>query len=138
MMSAATALIPFLTLAAAPAATSEVKLERPRFALRATPRVAFSPVMVFLTAELQGGHEIEEYYCPELEWDWDDGSRSAHGADCPPFAAGTALERRFTAEHAFRSAGTYTVKVTMRRASRVLAVASATVNVRPGAGDFTE
>ena len=62
-----------------------------------------------------GGDDVEEYYCPELEWDWDDGGKSVQESDCPPFEAGvTKIERRFTAEHEYRKAGVYNVKVTMR------------------------
>lgn len=111
--------------------------KKPRLGLRATPRMAFSPVNVLLTAELQGGDDIEEFHCPELEWDWDDGGKSVHQQDCDPLETGGALERRFTANHAYRSAGTYNVKVTMRRAERPLAVASAVITVRPGVGDMT-
>jgi hypothetical protein len=60
-----------------------------------------------------------------------------HQEDCAPFETGASLERRFTANHAYRQAGTYNVKITMRRADRPLAVASATVTVRPGLGDMS-
>ena len=80
--------------------------------------MAFSPVNILLTAELQGGDDIEEFHCPEVEWDWDDGGRSVHQEDCAPLKAGAALERRFTANHAYRQAGTYNVKITMRRATQ--------------------
>ena len=118
-------------------AAAEPKLKKPRLDLRATPRMAFSPVTVFLTAELTGGDDVEEYYCPELEWDWDDGGKSQHGSDCAPFKPGTQIERRFTAEHDYRRAGNYTVKVTMRRANRTFAAATVKVTVRPGLGDPT-
>ncbi len=55
----------------------------------------------------------------------------------PPRVGGT-FERRFTAQHAFRQAGTYNVKVTMLKANRSVAVATATVTVRAGAGDFSD
>jgi len=113
------------------------RTKKPRLDLRASPRMAFSPVNVLLTAELQGGDNIEEFHCPEVEWDWDDGGRSVHQQDCAPLETGAPLERRFTANHAYRQAGTYTVKITMRRADRPLAVASATVTVRPGLGDMS-
>jgi hypothetical protein len=123
---------------AAPAAAFQGKQKKPRLDLRALPRMAFSPVNVFLTAELMGGDDVEELYCPELEWDWDDGGKSVHEADCPPFEAGvTKLERRFTAEHEYRKAGIYNVKVTMRRTNRSLAVATVKITVRPGLGDRT-
>ena len=118
--------------------SGDTKAKKPRLDLRASPRVAFSPVNVLVIAELRGGDAMEEFYCPEVEWDWDDGGRSAHEADCPPMAADGTFERRFTAQHAYRRAGTYNVKVTMRRANRALAVATATVTVRPGIGDMND
>ena len=57
----------------------DAKPKKPRLDLRATPRMAFSPVNVFLTAELTGGDDVEDYHCPELEWDWDDGGKSTAG-----------------------------------------------------------
>jgi hypothetical protein len=119
---------------AAPAPADErPKPRKPRLDLRATPRFSFIPANVLVIAELSGGEDGEEFYCPALVWDWDDGGRSAHQADCPPFQPGTPLERRFTAEHAYRRPGVYTVTVRMLRASRALALASATVTVH-GAG----
>ena len=117
-------------------AKPEAKLKKPRLDLRATPRMAFSPVNIFLIAELQGGDDVEQYYCPQLEWDWDDGGKSVQEGDCPPFVAGTTkIERRFTAEHEYRRAGVYNIKVTMRRANRSLAASNVRVTVRPGLGD---
>jgi hypothetical protein len=117
-------------------AKPEAKLKKPRLDLRAMPRMAFSPVTIFLTAELQGGDDVEEYYCPELEWEWDDGGKSVQEGDCAPFQAGiTKIERHFTTDHEYRRAGVYTIKVTMRKAGRSLAVASIRVTVRPGVGD---
>ena len=127
------------TVILAALATSGISAEKPkkpRFDLRAAPRMAFSPVNVLLTAELTGGEEVEQYYCPELEWDWDDGGKSVQESDCPPLEPGVAFERRYTAQHAYRQAGNYNVKLTLRKANRTIAVASATVSVRPGAGDF--
>jgi hypothetical protein len=127
-----------LALLTAPlGARADAKVRKPRLDLRATPRMAFSPTMVYVTAELQGGDEVEQYYCPEVSWDWDDGAKSARGSDCPAYEPGAQLERRFTAEHAYRRAGVYNVKVTLMRSGKPFAVASATVNVRPGAGEFT-
>jgi hypothetical protein len=126
-------------LAAATAvAAAEAKPKKPRLDLRATPRMAFSPVNVFLTAELMGGDDVEEYYCPELEWEWDDGGKSTQESDCPPYEAGkSTIERRYTADHEFRRAGVYNVKITMRRSGKSLATANVRVTVRPGLGDRT-
>jgi len=111
--------------------------KKPRLDLRASPRMAFSPANILLTAQLSGGDDLEDFHCPELEWDWDDGGRSVHQGDCAPLASGAEIERRFTANHAYRQAGTYNVKITMRRAHRALAVATAVVTVRPGIGDMS-
>ena len=82
------AAIAALATAAGLAWAADAKPKKPRFELRATPRMAFSPVNVFLTAELMGGDDVEEYYCPELEWEWDDGGKSTQESDCAPFEAG--------------------------------------------------
>ena len=112
---------------------------RPRLDLRATPRMAFSPTVVYVTAELAGGDEVEDLYCPEVEWDWDDGARSHRGSDCPPFQAGQSdFERFFSADHVYRQAGSYNVKITMKRAGRTVAAATSKVEVRPGLRDFSE
>ena len=121
--------------AALPAYAAE-KVKKPRLDLRATPRMAFSPVRILLTAELTGGNDVEDYYCPELEWEWDDGGKSVHEADCKPFEPGvTRIERRFTADHQYNKAGVYNVRVTMKRAGRPIAQSSVRITVRPGLGD---
>jgi hypothetical protein len=106
-----------------------------RLRVRVSPRMALSPTQVLASAQLVGGDGSEEYYCPGLVWDWDDGSRSAHEADCAPYAPGIELERRFSARHVYRAPGEYTVRLTMQRAGRSVAVASARVSVR-GPGGF--
>ena len=129
----ALALVAFVS----PTGWAKDKPKKPRLDLRAAPRMAVSPAQVLFTAELMGGDDLEDYHCPELEWDWDDGGTSAHEADCAPFQPGMEIERRFTAEHRFTRQGTYNVKVTMRRAERVLASSRVTVTVRPGFGDVS-
>jgi len=124
-------------LLAAPAVAGSGKEGRPRLNLRATPRITFSPAMVLATAELSDGQAGEEFYCPEVLWEWDDGARSAHTSDCPAWESGAEVERHYTARHAYRQAGVYTVRVTLLRAGRVISVAHTTVNVRPGVGDMS-
>jgi len=113
------------------------KGKKPKLELRAAPRMAVSPAQILFTAELKGGDNLEDFHCPEIEWDWDDGGRSDHEPDCEPFAPGTEIERRFTKEHVFARQGTYNVKITMRRADRVIASSRVTVTVRPGFGDVS-
>jgi hypothetical protein len=124
--------VPFLLLAlAAPGQPGETKSRKPRLDLRATPRLAATiPSRVLVVAQLVGGDETEEFYCPGLEWDWGDGARSAYESDCPPFEPGMELVRRFSATHAYRQPGEYEVRITLRRADRSLAAARASVSVR--------
>lgn len=123
--------------AAAPLAAGEAaKPKKPGLEVRSTPRFGFSPLNVLFVAELKGGGDAEEFYCPEIEWEWDDGGKSIKESDCPPFEPGvTQIERRFTQQHDFLRAGMYTVRVTMRHASRIIAKQTANVTVRPGLGD---
>ena len=113
------------------------KGKRPKLDLRANPRMAFSPVNVFFTAEFMGGDDIEEFHCPEIEWDWDDEGKSVQESDCDPWTEGTKIERRFSNDHDYRKAGTYNVKATFRRSGRTLAQATVRVTVRAGLGDNT-
>ena len=124
-----------LAIAGGMGSSAQEKGKKPRLDVRALPRMALSPVNVYLTAELMGGDDVEAFYCPELEWEWGDGGKSVHEADCPAYEAGAKIQRRFTTEHEFRRAGIYNVKVTLRRAGRTVAANSVKVTVRPGIGD---
>jgi hypothetical protein len=130
-------LVLVLAAAGSTGKVSAMKIQKPRLDLRATPRVAFSPANVLLTAELVGGDEVEEFYCPALEWSWGDGGKSVQESDCPPFEPGAEMARHFSAEHGYRYAGEYEITITLRRSNRSLAMASARVNVRPGLGDIS-
>ncbi len=137
MKLASTAALGLAMALAAPArAGDEAKAKKPALALRVVPRMAFSPVTALFTAELSGGDDVEDLYCPEIEWDWDDGGKSDQESDCPPFEPGkTKIERHFTAEHEYPKAGVYSVKVTLRHAKRSLAAQTVKLTVRPGLGD---
>ncbi len=113
------------------------KAKRPALDLRASPRYSFSPAEVMFTAELKDGDDLEELYCPEVEWEWGDGGRSVQEADCDPWVAGAKIERRFTAHHVFNLAGVYTTEVTLRKSGKDLMKRSVQVTVRPGLGDVS-
>jgi len=105
---------------------------RPRLDLAAMPRATISPSNVVFTAKLVGGDAQEDFYCPEVEWNWSDGARSARLSDCDPYRAGDEITRVFSATHRYRDPGQYAVTVSLRRASRVVAVATVTIDVRAG------
>src|SRR5262249_56249139 len=102
------------------------------WALGACGGVVFGPARVPLTAELVGGEPTEDFHCPGVDWDWGDGTHSFHEEDCPPFAPGMELERRFTASHAYAIPGDYRVRVVLRRANRSVAAAGTSVLVHVG------
>jgi hypothetical protein len=111
------------------------KGKRPEFHLRATPRFSFSPATILFTAELKGGDDVEDFYCPEVEWEWGDGGKSVSEGDCDPWEPGTKITRRYTGRHEFRYAGRYRVRVTLSRAGKDIVAQNITIQVRPGLGD---
>jgi hypothetical protein len=131
------AALALLAPALSPAAEDETpkKGKKPGLELRATPRFSFSPAEIFFTAELKGGDDVEELYCPEVEWEWGDGGKSVKEADCDPWTEGAAIERRFSANHTFQYAGIYRVKVTLRKTGKSLLSQTLALTIRAGLGD---
>jgi hypothetical protein len=121
----------------ASAAEEKKKDKRPGLDLRASPRMAFSPADIFYTAELKGGDDGEDFYCPEVTWEWGDGGKSVEEGDCEPYAEGAKVERRYTAHHSFPRAGVFVTRVTLRKNGRAIAAQNVQVTVRPGLGDRT-
>jgi hypothetical protein len=111
------------------------KAKKPALEIRITPRFAFSPANILFTVELQGGDDSEEFHCPEIEWEWDDGGKSSGESDCDPYEPGAKIERRFTATHLYKTSGVYVARVTLRKAGRTIAAQTIKVTVRPGVGD---
>ena len=111
------------------------KAKKPALEIRPTPRFAFSPANIFFTAELKGGDDVEELYCPEVEWEWGDGGRSVEESDCDPWATGAKIERRFTGNHVYPQAGIFPVRVTLRKSGRTIMTQTMNITVRAGLGD---
>ena len=106
--------------------------ERPSLSLRASPSVAFSSTAILFIAELRdGANDYEEYYCPSLEWDWDDFTTSETTYDCAPYEPGTSeIRRRYSARHTFQEPGSFQVTFRLRRGHDVLGFARTSVTVR--------
>ncbi len=113
------------------------KLKKPILELRVTPRFSFSPAELMFTAELKGGDDVEEYYCPEIEWEWGDGGKSVQEADCEPWLPDTVMERRFVTHHVFVESGIYQTRITLRKSDRTIATRTIELTVRPGLGERT-
>jgi hypothetical protein len=115
-------------------ATAVNKPKRPIVEVRVAPQSAPSLTSILFIAELKGGDDPEDFYCPRLEWDWGDGTDSTFEEDCEPFGPGTRLQRRFTAEHVYADQGKYTVKISLVHRKEVVARAETVARVlaRPG------
>lgn len=117
--------------------TKEQEARRPKLILRSQTMVAISPARIVLTAELLGGSDdFEEYYCPTVEWDWGDDTRSESRTDCEPYEGGRSqIKRRYTVEHIFRRPGVYKVYFHLKRQSKTISSSSVSIQVRPGGPD---
>jgi hypothetical protein len=140
LRTSASALALALSVSAAAHAQKDTKEgkddKRPKITLKAQPIISMAPSKVTLRAELVGGaNDYQEFYCPTIEWDWDDGTMSESTSDCEPYEAGKSeIKRRFTVEHVFR-AGYFHVAFRIKRHDKAIATATATVQVQGGA-DF--
>src|SRR5215468_575402 len=97
----------FLVLAAAGAGGDKGEKKdagkKPSLELRQRPLFPTSPAEMTFTAELKGGTDSEEYYCPTVEWEWGDdarhggttGTKSVEEGDCDPYQPGVEFVRRW-------------------------------------------
>jgi hypothetical protein len=114
--------------------------KKPSLSLKVTPSIVFSPARISVTAELKGGlDDNPDLYCPSVEWDWGDGTRSESNADCEPFEAGkSTVQRRFTQTHTYDISGNYRVLLRLKRGSKVLLGGNVSLQVKPGLRDPNE
>ena len=111
--------------------------KKPSLSLKATPPAGFAPLRVHLVAELKGGSDnYAEFYCPTVQWDWDDGTISENHEDCDPYdEARSSINRRFTADHTFRNSGDYRLAFRLKQKDKVIAAVTTSVSIRAGANE---
>jgi hypothetical protein len=111
--------------------------KRPQLKLTARPPIGMAPQKVVLTAEIVGGpDDAEDFYCPTLEWDWGDLTKSESSADCEPYEPGkSAIKRRITVEHVFER-GSHRVVLRLKKRDKAITQATVTVEIRPGLRDL--
>ena len=98
--------------------------------LRASPMMSFAPSLVTLRVDFSDVTDVESIYCPMLEWDFDDGSKSIRGSDCVPYRPGIERESRFSITHCY-GAGDFNPTVRVLRGGRaVLSRTAPTVRVK--------
>jgi hypothetical protein len=111
--------------------------KKPSMSLRASPSAGFSPLRVFLTAEIKGGDDdFSEFYCPTVEWVWGDDTRAESTVDCDPYESGKSEIRRvYTTSRIFPTAGNFKVEFRLKQKDKVVGYTTTTVQVRPGVRD---
>jgi hypothetical protein len=110
--------------------------KRPSVSLKSSPAFGFAPVRMVLTAELKGGADDEQLYCPEVEWVWGDDTKSEQLADCDPYEPGKSeIKRRYVVSHTFQNAGVYEVQFWLKQRDKRILGARTTITVRPGVRD---
>jgi hypothetical protein len=126
-----------LMMALAFAGSGADKDKRPKVSVKANPAMGISPTRVVASADLNGGaNDYEEFYCPSIEWDWGDDTRSTTSADCDPYQPGKSeIKRRFTADHVYRLAGDFRIQFRLKKKDKAIASAATSVKIRPGLGD---
>jgi hypothetical protein len=124
------ALIAGFSLVAVPAFAFAADAKKPRLDLRVMPRQGPPTTEFLFVAELKGGPDSEDFYCPTLEWDFGGGDTSSHEPECPPFLQGvTAIERRFSVSRMITVEGERKARVVLRKGEKVLGQASAVYRV---------
>ena len=81
---------------------------------------------------MAGGEESDALYCLTAEWTWEEQADSSlNESECPAYKKGeTLIERTFTEEQSFRSAGPHLVRLVLRKGDREVASAGVTVTIR--------
>jgi hypothetical protein len=113
--------------------------KKPSITLRATPSNGISPLRVVLTAVIHGGpNDYQDFYCPNIEWDWDDGTKSESKSDCEPYEPGKSeIKRSYTVDHRFETPydyKEYRVQFRLKQKNKTVGSASVSIRVQPGIG----
>ena len=115
-------------LLASPATGGDAK--RLTLDLRVVPRIGPPSTDFVFVADLKGGVDGRELYCPTLEWQWDSDDTSVEEGNCPPYEAGvTPVQRHFSITHRFPAETSRDVMLVVRQGDKVLARANVSVRV---------
>ena len=119
------------------AAQRDAADKKPSLSLKATPPAGFAPLRVHLAVDIRGGaNDYAEFYCPTVQWDWDDGTISENSEDCEPYEPGkSTIKRRFSADHTFRLSGDHRLTFRLKQKDKVISSATTTITVRAGANE---
>jgi len=112
--------------------SSGAPASKPKLTLKALPANGTTSTLFLFQAILTGGEDTEDFYCLGIEWVWEEQlDSSLNEAECPPYKPGeTRIDRSFSEEQTFHTAGSHLVKVVLLKGEKEIAAASITVKVR--------
>ena len=122
---------------AANSGTVAADKKKPSLTMRAMPASGFAPLKVSVSVLIQGGaDDYQDFYCPSIEWDWGDGTRSEEKIDCEPYEAGKSeIRRSFRSDHKFDIGGDFRVQFRLKQKKKTVASTSTTIRVQGGIRD---
>ena len=80
--------------------------------------------------DLDTAENLEDYYCLEEVWDWDDDTESVYEPDCDPYEADSEIETFFFGSHRFSLPGTYRVWLRLQRSGETVIAGNVIVRIR--------
>jgi hypothetical protein len=101
--------------------------EKPKVELKPSPQIASlgigpraSATVRFRLSVKDAGNE--DYYCPKVEWEWEDETRATEDSDCPPFdkAQKQDHEKSWTKSHQFWEPGNHVIRVRLYKGDRLI------------------
>lgn len=132
-----------VVLAVAPLASTStladgpvLNLKRPRstFMRQRMPNERTTPAVTVrisaLLEDLDKAEDLEEYYCLDEVWDWDDDTESEYSPDCDPYEAGTELKTQFSASHQYRIPGSFRVRLRLERNGKTVISGTTRAQIR--------
>jgi hypothetical protein len=126
-----------LALAATSLDAQTDKKPKPSISLKVSPVTGFAPLRIVAMAVLSGGaDDFQDFYCPTVEWEWGDGTRSESKVDCEPYEAGKSeIKRSYTLDHRFEWGGEFRVLFRLKQKNKTVGSGSQTITVRGGIRD---
>jgi hypothetical protein len=108
---------------------------KPKVELKASPAMAVLPsgprpaIVSFKLTIKHGGNE--DFYCPKLEWRWQDDTTSVEESDCPPFeqASPGDQQRTWTRARQFWEPGEHRISVRLYKGDRLIRTIDTRVEV---------
>jgi hypothetical protein len=101
--------------------------EKPKVELKPSPQITSlgigpraSATVRFRLSVKDAGNE--DYYCPKVEWEWEDETRATEDSDCPPFdkAQKQDHEKSWTKSHQFWEPGNHVIRVRLYKGDRLI------------------